>query len=226
MNHILSLAELFPIEQEPVWSQTEPQRFSSFREYVAFEDTLPSFIDSTSKRGWLTRPEIEAQLRPRLPKGWQFQGNLTDITLYPIADPLEELRNRESELLNINGRGIRSTTHLSDHHDDESDKEAFESRVLGFVFSARASSSGHGEIGTLTSNLFYGPPRTAYASNVHDVVRLTKAKTSSPYGLRRFITKPSIQAEINKREFGEILEDSVERAKKIGAYNLTRLFRG
>ncbi len=201
-----SLAEIFP-RQEPTWSPNELLKFGSIKEFVAFEDQLPMYIDATSMYSWAARPNINNQLRPN-----RFHGRLTGITLQPLQEPLEELQAIASGLLSIDGRTSKSLSCLADYHENEDDMAAFRERVLGFRFFARAFSSRQSsEVGTLSSILFYGPPRTQSRENTEGSVRMRKFAAMSPYGLRRFITKPVVEDDLS---FQELINNSIENTRK------------
>lgn len=159
----------------PTWDIGEELSFATIAEFVAFEDSMPAFLDASDfvAEAWETRPSIKNHMKPK-----NYIGGLGNLVLVSIDDPVPAILNAGQSILSIKG-GSCGGKPLADFKDPTDD---IPRKALGFTYAIEGRS-------TVEDNIFSGV--LVYATAIVNK-RVRNSLDGTPFGLRRFLTKPKV----------------------------------
>lgn len=203
------IARKYPIDASLILQPGDTLEFPSFDEFLAFEDTIPRYVDNdpVTVTAWQQRPALKEKIRASKSIG-QFGAVLLEAI--DTEDFLALLPKN-------------SFTYYKPYHE-------VQARTYAFSLLAEIRSTGRGVISTAHANVVYAPSRfrnRITRSHEHPrqtVISITKDRDTGAqvYGIRRIIRDVSIE---NPDALANLKADSRENAVTIEGFNIRRPFR-
>ena len=136
-------------EKPPLLTPGIVIELADMTELAALEDIVVKQVDPNyDKDLWIARPLLKELLRPTVKKR-AFNGGVKDITLTVMDEPYEQLITANDRGLTYSQSGKRTRT-------NDQSLETIE-RYVGLEYRATLTSTGHGSIGSVTSEIWYAP---------------------------------------------------------------------